>query len=325
MTHLMQKLHVLVVLFLTLLSGCLDYEEIEVRAVADPARDRLDLCIVSRGIFVRRAAEETGERALTGELEELLSLRDHAAFPLMGTAPLDLTKVIENERDPAEAQRAEGIRRKLLEFVELEPGMFHLDDDDRLCLYQFVRINRVGAFVAWVNETLGDESFWADYALDEETKQFLTAFLARKEPIMALDGTGIRFRMPCSDAAHTDLLDEVFDRACKAASEDRENRGRSEQRHLRTLLDNRMAAVRHERHTDFFFGTQGARAGTYWFRDKLGYQPDLLERLVTKFGSVDQMTEEEIVAAFDAFRERDAKEPEAVLAARKALGPSGGK
>lgn len=321
MTHPMHTLHVLMLLFLTLLSGCLDYEEIEVRAVADPARDRIDLCIVSRGIFVRRPDENTGERALTSELEELLSLRDHAAFPLMGTAPLDLTKVIEDERDPEAAKRAEGIRRKILEFVELEPGLFHLDDDDRLCLYQFVRIHRVGAFVAWVNETLGDETFWADYALDAETKQFLTAFLASKERFMALDGTGIRFRMPCSDSAHADMLDEVF----KAARESSERQGESEQRHLRTLLDDRVAAVRHERHTDFYFGTQGARVGTYWFRDKLGYQPDLLERLVAKHGNVDELADELLVAAFDAFRERDAQEPEAVLAARKALGLSGGK
>lgn len=312
-------------LLLPLLCGCLDYEEIEVRVVADPARDRLDLCIVSRGIFVRRAAENTGERALTSELGQLLSLRDHAAFPLMGTAPLDLTKVIEDERDPEAAKRAEGIRRKILEFVELEPGVFHLDDDDRLCLYQFVRIHRVGAFVAWVNETLGDETFWVEYDLDAETKQFLTAFLARKERFMALDGTGIRFRMPCSDSAHTDMLDEVFDRACNAASEASERQVESEQRHLRTLLDNRVAAVRYERHTDFYFGTQGARAGSYWFRDKLGYQPDLFERLVAKDGPVEDMADEVLVAAFTAFRERDVKQPEAVLAARKAIGLSGGK
>lgn len=321
----MHLIRLLLFLFLPLLCGCLEIEEIEVRVVADPARDRIDLCIVSRGVFASRAASGAGEKELTSELEELLSLRDHAAFPLMGTGPLDLTKVIENERDPAEAQRAEGIRRKLLEFVELEPGVFHLDEEDRLCLYQFVRIHRVGAFVAWVNETLAEEKFWADYALDDDTRQFLTAFLARKEPFMALDGTGIRFRMPCSESAHADLLDEVFDKACNAASEDRENRGRSEQRHLRTLLDNRVAAVRHERHTDFFFGIQGAPTGTYWFRDKLGYQPDLLERLVAKDGSVDEMADEVIVAAFTAFREREVKEPEAVQAARKRLALPGGK
>lgn len=312
-------------LLLPLLCGCLEYEEIEVRVVADLARDQIDLCIVSRGIHTRDRRSEGDKEPYKAELQQLLSLRDRVALPIGGFFPLDLTDLARDERRPGSAKPSDRLYGKLFEFIELEAGRFHRDADGKLCLYQFVRINRAKAFVAWVNETLRDTELWEDREIDEASRKLMDDFIERKTDFLAVDGTGMRFRMPCSEEAHQKMIEEVRREFLSRADEDRRSEGEVLPRFLRLLLDNRLAMVRHERHTDFYLGTQGATSGSWWLVGQLGYHPGLLVILEQKEGPVAAMTGEELVAAFAAFRERDAQEPEAVLAARKALGLSGGK
>lgn len=312
-------------LLVPLLCGCLEYEEIEVRVVAEPAIDRIDLCILSRGIHIRKDSGGVGAKPSKGEIEELLSLRDRVALPMMGWSPWDLTAEIRNEASPDDAERSERARKKLFEFVELEAGSFHRNAEGKLCMYQFVRIHRVPAFVEWVNETLRDEGFWEDVELDGASRDLLDEFLERKADFLAVDGIGLRFRMPWSDEAHQQMIEELRREVLSRADGDRDSDGEDLQQFLRLLLDNRLAMVRHERHTDFYLGTQGGRSGSLRSQGPPTYQPNLLAALEEKDSPVAAMKDQEIVAAFDAFRRRDVKEPEAVLAARKALGVPGGK
>ena len=313
----------------SVLAGCLEAEEVEVRAVAEPAIDRIDLCLLSRGVCARRVPAVPVEGQVCGELEELLRCRDHAAILVPGTEPVDLTQMVKSSDNAERQEDAERIRDRLLEYLEVEPARFFTDADGRLCLLQFARIQRLPAFVAWVNEELRQGRPWEEDRLDPEMEELLATFVERKEDFVAIDGVGIRFRVPCTPVAHEqmrkDLLGDLVHAVGAAAGEADAEEREAQQKSIQTLLDNQLALVRHERHTDVYMGVQGARTGSFWVRRDAEYNGNLLAHLEAKEGKVQPMTEEQLEQAFQDFRKREAREPEAIRQLRKPAAPAGGK
>lgn len=323
LTNLMR--FVLLMLLPCMLLGCLEVEEMEVCVVADKERDRLDLCIVSKGIWARGRTplfgrKEGEEEDLSEELAELIRCRDRGAILLPGLKPLDLTDLDVDIRDEAARQRAEAGRAKLLAHIEVEPGSFTVDADGKLSFVSFLRIQRVTEFLALVNDGVRQAMSEEKGLTDPESIELMRRFLERKEDFVAMDGAGMRARVPLSgkgfDEQRRKFLREV-------EGEFRSSEG-NESPLLESMLENHMAVVRRDGLVEIYMGVQGAKACSYWYRDDHEYRNSLRERLEAKEGALPALDDEGIRASFDEFRGRDVKEPAPLRELRAEIGAKAG-
>jgi len=177
---------------LLLLTGCLEFDAQDVYLCFDAENDRIDALFVYRGLYAE------GKNSATA-MEKALSQLDEAGeagwFAAWNNWPLQVDLTAEMSA-PAAA---------LAEHVEVENGGLFTDPKGTLCGYQFVRIQRLSAFVEKVNALLAfGVTVWKvdGQELDDDSQDLIREFSrARKRLVVVGDGR-FEVRLPLSSRDH---------------------------------------------------------------------------------------------------------------------------
>lgn len=294
-----------------LLAGCLEVESQEARVVSDPAHDRIDVMIVSRGV----ASSAEGDN-LAKDLADLKKCRDVAALPIPGFGVADFAAPADGEKD-AKWQRS-------VKFLQIEAGAFFVDEQGRLSYYQFLRIEPASAFCRMVDEALqqqwgeqqGRSGKLAGAALDAA----VAAAVKSGHLGFRMDGAGFSYREPMDDDEHRARQDSQWRSVVrdveKALGKDGDKTDATQRGIVQLLRDNDIAAVRRVGYTEYFAGTQGAPECDYQYRGPK-YRDSLLQALVADEPRPPNATQALIEKQFAAFRQREPRMPPAFAAARQ--------
>lgn len=289
------------------LGGCLEVESMEVRVVADRAQDRLDVMIVSRGLW-STAGSENG---VAEDLADLRKCRDVSALPLPGLGVADFTSPQANDKHDEEW-------RFLAQFLDIEPGAFFLDEQQRLCFYQFVRVNRLREFLVKCNEVARGRILEQSKMANRETQVLIEAAVKAKLEFLAIDGAGFLARLPMADEEHrrqqTALWRDVARNIEKAMGSADKSDG-TERGVVQHLRDNDVAVVRRKGLTEYIVGTQGSDVCDYQLRGRR-YQDNLLKAFVLDEPAPPAVTQAVIDKQFEGFHGRQARLPAAYRALR---------
>lgn len=301
----------LVLLPLLLLAGCLEIEAMEITVVADPAHDRLDVMIVSRGIF----SSETEDNAnLQHDLEQLLKCRDVSALPIPGIGVADFTKQDERE-DDIDWQRS-------VLFLDIEPGAFFLDEQGRLSFYQFMRINRLAEFTALAAAEARAAWRQERAKASPQTRACIDAALRDGIEPLTIDGAGFIMRRPISLDEHRVAQTawwRALVRGVERAVTEAEGASRSDATQrgwVQMMRDNDVAMVRRTGVTEYYIGTQGSERCEYQVRGP-AWRDNLLQKFAASEPPPPKVSQALVDKQFAAFRERAARLPKAYLAARE--------
>lgn len=307
----MTTLRSAVLLLPLLFAGCLEVESMEIQVVADRANDRLDVMIVSRGVF----SSATNEQNLQKDLADLMKCRDVAAVPMPGLGVVDFT-------DPAKGDTDAKWQRNAM-FFDIEAGAFFIDEQGRLSFYQFLRINRAKEFAALAGQQ-ALEQMAADRRTTPATQELVAAAIRDGLQVITIDGAGFVFRRPLAEAEHKDeqiaLWRGVVRGVEKALTKEdgAERTDATERGHVQMLRDNDAAIVRRQGVTEYYIGTQGSDACDYQLRGP-AYRDNLLQAFIVNEPRPPHVTQALVDKQFAAFHGRQARVPEAYAAAKRRL------
>jgi hypothetical protein len=287
---------------LVVVPACLEVESMEMRVVADGKHDRLDIMIVSRGVW----SSARNDSDLASDLGKLRRCREVAAVPVPGGGVLDFTQ------EPDAGDDAERCR-ELVPFLEIEAGAFFTDEQGRLSFYQFLRVHRPKEFAAACSRLLR-KAMLAEQRLSATTRALLEKAANEEMPVVIIDGAGFCVRRPLADEDHraerAELareLERSLDRAAKDA--EREQR-RPAPSLVRTLVDNDVAIVRRAGVTEYLIGTQGSEVCDYVLPGK-AYEDNLMKAFTAGEPRPPAVTQAIIDKQFAAFHAREARMPKA--------------
>jgi len=291
------------VLCLSLLTGCLEVESMEMQVVADRANDRLDVMLTSRGVW----SSATNETNLAKDLADLRKCRELSAVPLPGIGVVDLSQ-------PAEGQ--DGKWLQLVPFLDIEPGAFFVDEQGRLSFYQFLRIHRPKQFAAVVDEIA--RASWATQKQRGSPETIALMEQAGREqwPLFVVDGAGFTLRRPLADADHraeqAQLWNEVARKVERAVTGEggAEKSDATQRGPIQMLRDNDVAIVRRAGVTEYVIGTQGSEVCDYQLRGGK-YQDNLMQAFGETEPPPPAVTQALIDKQFASFRQREARVPPA--------------
>lgn len=201
-----RRLPLLLLPFLVL-AACLEFDAQEVVLHYDAKRDRLDLLIVYRDLFIEGSPTDAN---IKQSLDQLADARRTGEFAFWSNWPF--------ATDPTDVQ---GPAAALVRHVDVENGGLFTDPGGRLNAYQFVRVRDVEGFLKKLNTAfavllrtriLGRKLEPGAHEIDEETTDLLTDILRGREDAISLVGTVLRARIPCSDRDHRWLKRYLEDR-----------------------------------------------------------------------------------------------------------------
>lgn len=313
-----------VIVPLLLLASCLEVESTEVRVVADTQNDRLDVMIVSRGV----SSSAGSEQSLRKDLADLRQCRDGACVIAPGLGVMDFGK----PEEPADEAEAEA-RRRLVSFLDFEPGAFFVDDAGRLSFYQFVRIHRLGEFEAFCNERVRTAVLAKRKGVSPATAALIEKAQREGATWLTIDGAGFAVRRPLSAADHRAERDEMWREVVHQVVASARSRPDDpvhevvaytvERGVVQALRDNDVAVVRHEDATEYYVGIQGSAVGDYRIRGG-EYKDDLLLALAAEEPRPPVVTQELVEKQFAGFRAREARLPAAYAEIkRRSMPPEG--
>jgi hypothetical protein len=289
------------------LGGCLEVESMEVRVVADRAQDRLDVMIVSRGLWSTSGSES----GLAEDLADMRKCRDVSALPVPGIGVVDFTT-------PKVEGKPEEDWHLLAQFLDIEPGAFFLDEQQRLCFYQFVRVNRLREFLGKCNEVARGRLLQQSKQSSRETQILIEDAVKAKLEFIAIDGAGFLFRVPMVDEDHrtqqTALWRSVA-RSIETAMGTADKSDGTERGVVQHLRDNDVAIVRRKGLTEYVVGTQGSDICDYQVRGRR-YTDNLLKAFVVDEPAPPAVTQAIIDKQFEGFHARQARLPAAYRALR---------
>ena len=301
--------------FLLVVPACLEVESMEVRAVADSKNDRLDIMIVSRGVW----SSARNDREIASDLAKLRQCREVAAVPVPGGGVLDFTR----EADDA----VDGARwRELLPFLDIEAGAFFTDEQGRLSFYQFLRVHRPKEFAAACSR-LARTAMLAEKNLSPATRALLEMAAKEEWPVVIIDGAGFCYRRPLADEDHRAERAEWVRNLERSFERDSKDAEREEAKPrpgiVRTLLDNDVAIVRRAGVTEYVIGTQGSEACNYVLPGK-AYEENLMKAFTADEPRPPAVTQAMIDKQFAAFQTREARMPKPFAEQKqRALQPAG--
>ena len=304
--------------FLLPVAGCLEVESSEVRVVADRQNDRLDIMIVSRGVWSSARSDDE----LAKDLAQLRKCREVAAVPVPGAGVIDFMAA----DDDADSRRW----RELVPFLEIEAGAFFTDEQGRLSFYQFLRVHRPRQFAA-VCSRMARTGMLAEKKLSAATRVLLEQAANEDWPVVIIDGAGFRFRRPLADEDHraerAEFAREIERSIDREAKEAEREHGKPQPSKLpaqvRTLLDNDVAIVRRKGVTEYVIGTQGSDVCDYVLRGK-AYEDNLMKAFTAAEPRPPAVTQALIDQQFAAFHTREARMPPAFAEFKKsATQPAG--
>lgn len=288
----MPLLRALAVLVCVLFAGCLEVESLEVQVVADPAADRLDLMVVSRGLW----SSASGADNLAKDLADLKRLRDVSALPFPGLGVIDLTR------------QDDGSWPEFARLLDIEPGAFFSDEQGRLCFYQFVRVPSVQALVtaagARARQQMAKEA--ADPKVAKAQRELLAQAVAGGLQVLGIHGAGFVVRWPMTDDEHRSQQAGLWRRVVQAVAQDAQ--AASERGVVAALRENDIAIVRRPGVTEFVVGTQGGLVCDYQLRGAPA-KANLAEALAAEEPKPPAVGQTRIDAEFAAFRGRAARLP----------------
>lgn len=274
-----------------------EVERSEIRIVADAKNDRLDVLIVSRGIY----STAKNDKQLEKDFESLLRCRDAGAIP-MSFGVIDLAEV------PDEEELVEPMAL-VLQHLEVEPGAFFVDGEKRLCFYQFLRIHRprdfCAAFDACVRGIWANGKERAAKDASPETLALVERAVAEKWPLLRVEGAAFAFGRPLATADHEKEAKQLAEHLAKDPDE------------ARMLADNHVAIVRRENVTEYVLGELGAERCDFVAQSKEKATDSLLELFADREPTPPAVTDELVEKQFTAFRGREARVPPAFAAAKK--------
>ncbi|HZN39557.1 MAG TPA: hypothetical protein VFD82_12185 [Planctomycetota bacterium] len=299
--------------FLLPVAGCLEVESMEVRVVADSKNDRLDIMIVSRGVW----SSAKSDSELASDLAKLRKCREVAAVPVPGMGVMDFTA----QDDDADWQRW----RELIPFLDIEAGAFFTDEQGRLSFYQFLRVHRPKEFAAACSR-IARTAMLAEKKISAATRALLEKAANEEWPVVIIDGAGFGFRRPLADEDHrterAELARDVersLDREAKRAEREE---GKPEPSLLRSLFDNDLAIVRRAGVTEYLIGTQGSEVCDYVMPGK-AYEDNLMKAFTADEPRPPAVTQAIIDKQFAAFHAREARLPPAFAEQKKRAQPAG--
>jgi hypothetical protein len=301
--------------FLLVVPACLEVESMEVRVAADAKNDRLDIMIVSRGVW----STARSDSELASDLAKLRRCRDVAAVPVPGMGVMDFTTPAD---DAVDAQRI----RELVPFLDIEPGAFFTDEQGRLSFYQFLRVNRPKQFAAACSR-IAREAMLTDKKVSAETRALLEKAASEEWPILIIDGAGLCFRRPLADEDHRKERAELarsIERSLENEAKKAEpSNGKPRPNLVRTLLDNDVAVVRRECITEYLIGTQGSGQCDYVLPGE-PYEDNLMKAFTADEPRPPAVTQAIIDKQFAAFHAREARVPKDFAELKqRALQPAG--
>jgi hypothetical protein len=283
-------------------AACLEVESMEVEVVADPAADRLDVMILSRGV----SSSGSDEKTLAKDLADLRRCRDAAAIPIPGLGIVDFAAPAGDE-DEKHLQ-------SFLPLVDIEAGAFFVDEQGRLGFYQFARIRGLKEFCALVDARVHaawqkerDKASAATRALQERAA-------AEKWPLLRIEGAAFVFARPLAAEDHRrerlefwrDVVEAARSAAAGGGEEGKD--GAPLRGELLLLAENDLAIVRREHVTEYVVGALGSSACSYRLPGK-EYQDNLLKHLEQSEPRPPAVTQALIEKQFAAFHGRPARLP----------------
>src|SRR5262245_24113895 len=134
MTHAPRLLPLLATALLA--SGCLPYDEQEIRFRIDAERDRIDLLLIDLGLHYEPGGWFGGGPESAGKDLDRIAKGERFVSPLYGFLPLSLDD-LEPPKDDFEARLGSYLRQHLA----VEHGRFFRDADGRLSWWQCVRLS----------------------------------------------------------------------------------------------------------------------------------------------------------------------------------------
>lgn len=203
----MKKLQTVLALSLfLLLGGCLEIDGQEVYLRYDEENDRIDALFIYRGIFA-----EGGERdALDTAKKDLEGAMQSGEFMFWNNWPLKC--------DPS--GNYDATRNALIKHLEVENGGLFTDPQDKLCGYQFIRVNKAKSFIKKLNTLIelglqaacitGIKQF-GNQKLDADTKDNLREFLRNRGKFLSIEKGRIEVQLPLSAKDHKRLKVAVED------------------------------------------------------------------------------------------------------------------
>ncbi len=211
-----------------LASGCLPYDEQEIRFRIDAGRDRIDLLFVDRGLYHDSGGWFGSGPEGAGKDLDRIAKGERWVSLLYGFLPLVIDEPEALEKD-FEARLASHLRNH----VAVEHGRFFRDAEGRLCWWQCVRLSKLSGFLDLANDgirsALSEEKELEDFREmfrlgDEESGALLRRALGGKEPFLLRRGGALAFRFPASREGYRNLLahwmEEILTDVRKAALED---------------------------------------------------------------------------------------------------------
>ena len=291
--------------FLLVVPACLEVESMEVRVVADSKNDRLDIMIVSRGVW----SSARTDSELASDLATLRKCREVAAVPVPGLGIMDFTTPPD---DGADAARC----RELVPFLDIEAGAFFTDEQGRLSFYQFLRVHRPKEFAAACSR-LARTAMLAGKNVSAATRALLEKAANEEWPVVVIDGAGFCFRRPLADEDHraeraefAREIERSLDREARQAERENRAQPRKLPSMLRSLFDNDAAIVRRAGVTEYLIGTQGSEVCDYVAQGKT-YEDNLMTAFTKDEPRPPAVTQAIIDKQFAAFHAREARMPPA--------------
>ena len=325
-----------------LLAGCLEFDAQEVVLRHDAAQDRIDMLLVYRGLYAERSNQ--GQDKVKKALDDLDLAKASGQFALWCNWPTAVDPTADHDA-PSKA---------LLAHVDVENGPLFTDPTGRLCSYQFVRIRSAKAFVQKLNTLLdaalqaalvtGMSGYGPAHRFDADTRELLREFQRGGEKLLAVDGTRIELRLPCSppDLAwvlgqieehmlrnvareivdgEQRLADKVAKDAAAGAIADKQLRKTAlgQAPSFRFFWDNPCSIERRAELTTIAFGVAGADELRLQKSSDGAYDDALLQALRERKEPIeDGVPDAEIRRRFAAFAGRDAVLPAKLAALRPA-------
>ncbi len=292
-----------VTLLLLPLAACLDFDEQEIRIVADAERDRLDLLLVYRGVY------DDGGKDTEQQLEALL--RGERWFALGSNFPFQF------RLDPPARGDDDWFLPLLAAHATVENGAFFRDAQGRLCAWQCVRFARVSEVLE-----RGNAETRAALAAAEVRRELLEDLGVRDEASHALlaaaQAADFRFlerragalvvRLPLSREGHGQLVDHVLREGIGLAqSASNGDRHAAELDFaVRLLAGCELSFVRAGEATELILGNQERAEQAIRVPARDRYR-DNLEPLLTERGLAirDDVDEAALAEAFAVFRARE--------------------
>ena len=303
-------------LLLPVLASCgLRFDSQEITIVHDATADRIDVHIVSRGIYASQTSkrrdplEEAAASLAKGRRTGTIRLFD-AMFGI------DLTE-------------ANAMTAPIAAHVDVESGALFTDGQGVLCEQQFVRIRDAREFARRVNIALQNAIVQRagepiddgpERRLDEVSRENLLEFFRSGGRMLLIEPGRIELRAPLSNADHRWLKGKILEGLAEAlATKEVSDAGSdlaamrkalANAKVLRFLQDNEFSLVRDMNLTRLAIGVKGATNLVITTPPEGRYDPALLGHLREDGTTIeDRLADDELQRRFAEFRMRDAVLP----------------